>query len=283
MDPLVQFFAYLFLVASMLGIGLKVSGGEIRETLQHRGLMLRTLLANFLLAPVLGILLVWLVPMERELRIGFLLLALAPGGLGSVQFTSKAKGALAYAAVATFVLSLLAALISPLLAAAIVPGYAGLAVPYGRVIGVLLVALLLPLLVGVAAHHKFPKLAGALANPIALIGTVAFLVVVVLLMGMRKEAMAALGGRVVVTLLLFIIGSMAIGWYLGGPEGDTRRVLASATSMRNAPLCLLIAMKSFPETHTVVLVVAFSALMIPPNLLFTLYSAIRARRAKKAQ
>jgi BASS family bile acid:Na+ symporter len=263
MDPLARFVAYLFLVASMLGIGLKVSGAEIRATLQHRGLMLRTLLANFLLVPVLGVLLVWLVPMERDLKIGFLLLALAPGGLGAIQFTSKAKGALAYAAVVTFVLTVLSALISPLLAVAIVPGYVGLSVPYGRVIGLLFLALLLPLLVGVAAHHRLPKLAGALANPVALIG--------------------ALEGRVVATLLLFIIGSMAIGWCLGGPEGDTRRVLASATSMRNAPLCLLIAMKSLPETHTIVLVVAFSALMVPPNLLFTIYSAIRARRAKKAR
>ena len=78
-------------------------------------------------------------------------------------------------------------------------------------------------------------------------------------------------------MLVFILGSMIIGWLLGGPCAETRRVLASASSMRNAALCLLIANCDFPHTKVPATVLAFSALMLPPNLLLTLYALIRNR------
>ncbi len=53
------------------------------------------------------------------------------------------------------------------------------------------------------------------------------------------------------------------------------------TSMRNAAICLLIAQKSFPDTGVEVVVVAFSALMVPPNMLFTLYEIIKNKRSAK--
>jgi BASS family bile acid:Na+ symporter len=78
-------------------------------------------------------------------------------------------------------------------------------------------------------------------------------------------------------MVVFVLASMSIGWLLGGPYAETRRVLASASSMRNAALCLLIANHDFPSTDVPATVLAFSALMVPPNLLLTLYALIRKR------
>jgi BASS family bile acid:Na+ symporter len=79
-------------------------------------------------------------------------------------------------------------------------------------------------------------------------------------------------------MLILILVSMLIGWVLGGPDKNDRRVLATGTSMRNAAICLLIAQKSFPDTGVDVVVIAFSALMVPPNMLFTLYEIIKNKR-----
>ena len=96
------------------------------------------------------------------------------------------------------------------------------------------------------------------------------------------EAQVVIGLNAVIVMLILILVSMVIGWLLGGPEKGTRQILTTGTSFRNAPLCLLIAMKSFPDTNVVVAVVAFTALMVPPNMLFTVYHNIKNKQSKKA-
>ena len=80
------------------------------------------------------------------------------------------------------------------------------------------------------------------------------------------------------TMLGFILAAMVIGWLMGGPGSQTRTILATGSSMRNAALALLIAVNSFPGTNVDVAVIAFSGLMIPPNMLLTVYEILRNRR-----
>ena len=47
--------------------------------------------------------------------------------------------------------------------------------------------------------------------------------------------------------------------------------------MRNAMVALLIARTSFPDSDVDLAVLAFSSLMVPPNLIFTIYQGRRAR------
>jgi len=82
-------------------------------------------------------------------------------------------------------------------------------------------------------------------------------------------------------MLAFIIFSMIIGWWMGGPEKGNRRVLAIATNMRNAGLSLLVAMRMFPESGADVAVIAFMGLMVPPNMLYTVYHSVKERRRQK--
>jgi len=282
MDPAAKVATWTFLVGTMLSIGLKITPGDLLSALRQRSLMIRSLAVNFVIVPALGLLLVSVVPMSTDVAAGLLLMAAMPGGLNAIQFTSKAPGALSYAATLLFVLSLLAVLVSPALATWILPlQQSDLSLPLGRVIGVLLAAVVLPLAVGLGLHHWCGPIAGKLAKPLALVGTVAFVVAVVLLMGRRKEAMSSLTGAELGAMLGLILLSMIVGGLLGGPAMDTRRVLATATSMRNAALGLVVALNSFPDRQVDVAVIAFSALMVPPNMLFTVYEIIHERRKAK--
>lgn len=267
----------------MLGIGLEVTRAEIRSTLEQRSLMVRSLLANFVFIPALGLLILRIIPMPLDTAAGFLLLAVAPGGMSALQFTSRVPGALFYAGALAFILSVLSVIISPAIAAAILPINYPLSVPYGRAIGFLLLFLLLPLLLGLATHQKFPKLAGKLAKPVAIVAALSFVAFMVYLLDIRKQALAEHQSTILAAMLLFIVGSMVIGYVLGGPDRETRRVLATASSMRNAALCYLIAARSFPGMNVDVAVIAFSALMVPPNMLFTVYSVIQGKRKERVR
>src|SRR5215472_2286371 len=89
----------------MFSIGLRTSGGELLNTLRDRALLTRSLVANCILIPVVGFLLVHIFPLNLDASIGILLLAAIPGTPIALQFTRMAKTRLAFAAAMTFVLS----------------------------------------------------------------------------------------------------------------------------------------------------------------------------------
>ena len=279
MDTLTNAITIVFLVTTMAAIGLKVTARELAAAFTKRNLMARSMIVNIVIAPLLGLLLVNIVPMSQDVAVAILLLAAAPGGLNAIQFTSKSHGALSYAAALLFILTLVAIVLSPPIAALMLPLETSLALPYGRLVAFLLLLLLLPLAGGLAVHRLNKRWGNLLSKPMSLCGTIAFIVVVLRLMTQRKQAMAALEKGELAAMVGFIIALMITAWLLGGPSQETRRVLATATSMRNAGLCLLIAANGFPETNVVVAVVAFSGLMIAPNMLLTVYASIKQRKS----
>ena len=283
LEPLPRILTYVFLVSTMLAIGLTATGGEILAALRDRRLFGRVLLANLLLVPVLGYLLILIFPLSPGTKLALALLALAPGGLTAIQFTDKVKGNLAFAAAVAFVLTILSIVITPILVKVILPLQTGLDLPFMRIILFVIVYLLLPLIMGFMIRARSEKGAAVLGKVMLIVSNISFVATILLTSAMKKEAMGAIGRETVLAMLLFVVLSMVIGWWMGGPEKGNRRVLAIATSMRNAGLCLLVAMRTFPESGADVAVIAFMGLMVPPNMLFTVYHTIKEkRRSKKA-
>lgn len=283
MDPVARSLFYLFIIASMLGVGLKVKGDEILSALKSKGLMVQALLANFVLIPAFGILCARILPMKPELSMTLVMLACAPGGLSALQFLTKAKGeqSLSYVGGIVIVLSLLAIFISPAMMALALPQEMSLTTPYARAFLFLLVFLLAPLLLGIFVNQKASTIAPKLAKIIALIGTLAFVAVIVMTLGMKREAKAAIGKWGLLGMLVFILFSMAVGWFLGGARKEARSLLATASSMRFVALVLAIAVRSFPDAGLEYPLVAFASLMIPANMILTVITMIRSKGAKK--
>lgn len=150
MDILRAILAIVFLITTMAAIGLKVTTSELVAALGRHTLMARSLLVNIVIAPLLGLLLVKIFPVSPDATAGIILLAAVPGGLNAIQFTSKSKDALCYAASLLFVLSLIAVVLSPFIAALLLPLHTPLILPFGKVVGFLILFVLLPLIAGLA-------------------------------------------------------------------------------------------------------------------------------------
>ena len=55
--------------------------------------------------------------------------------------------------------------------------------------------------------------------------------------------------------LLFIALGVAIGWLLGGPDVQTKRVMSLGTGQRNIAAALVVASQSFDDPKVVVMVI----------------------------
>jgi BASS family bile acid:Na+ symporter len=282
MDTLTNVLFYVFLVGSMLGIGLKVGKDEILSVVKDKSWLLRIFIANFILIPAVGILAARALAVKPENALALIVLACAPGGMSALQFLSKKKEAeaLAYGAGTTALLSFFSIFLTPALIALAIPKGMTLTVPYGKAILFVSLFMLLPLLVGILVQGAAGPVAGKLAGPVSLIATLAFFGVVVKLMDFNKWAKGEVGTKGLLAIVVFILIAMLIGWLLGGPRKFTRPVLATASSMRNVALGLAIAVRSF-DAAVMPPLVAFMAVMVPMNLVYMLISKVagKARRS----
>lgn len=281
LDPMTKTFLFIFIIASMLAIGMQVDAKNLAEIFYEKKLLIKSLIANFVIIPLIGLILIKVIPMKPTLEVAFILLSCAPGGLSAIQFVSKIKSELAYAGEIAFLLSTLSFFISPFIIAFFLPSGVNFAIPYFKVFWFIVLFLILPMIIGMLVYVRYKNISGKLAKPIAIIGTLAFFAFIIITLEERQVAMQALDLEILGLMTLFVLLTMVIGWLMGGPKKGTRQILASASSMRNAALALLIVTNAFPNMDYEIPVVAFSALMVLPNMILTSIMMIWNR--KKSQ
>ena len=265
--PLLNFFVAVV----MFSIGLRVSGGELLDIMRNRALFTRTLLANCILIPAIGFLLVRIFPLTPDASIGILLLAAIPGTPIALQFTRKAKTRLAFAAAMTFVLSLVSIAMTPL-AIEVMPQTAQRDQrPILLLVINIALYIALPLCAGLWAARHLPRVAPRLVLPLGILATVAFLLLMWETRLVRRDAFNTIrGGGAVLAMVLLLLLSMLIGWLIGGPDSESRRVLATSTGMRSVIVVLYVARYCFPGTNVYMIPIVYLSLMVPTNLLFHL-------------
>lgn len=265
--PLLNFFVAVVMVS----IGLRVSSGDLNHILRDRALFARTLVANCILVPIIGFLLVHIFPLRPEASIGIMLLAAIPGTPVALQFTRMAKNRLAFAAGLTFTLSVVSIAIIPLAIEAMPHTLQRNERPVLLLIANSLLYIALPLCAGVWLARRAPKFAPRLIVPLSVLASIFFL----FLMGetrlVRRQAWNAIRGNgTIFAMLLLLLMSMLVGWLIGGSDRETRRILATSTGMRSVIVVWYIARYCFPGTHVYMIPIVYLSLMVPTNLFFHL-------------
>ena len=281
--PLLNFFVAVV----MLSIGLRVSGGELLDILRNRALFTRTLLVNCALIPAIGFLLVRIFPLAPDAKVGILLLAAIPGTPIALQFTRQAKTRLAFAAAMTFTLSVVSLAMTPLAIEVMPETMQRSERPVLILIAHIVLYIGLPLCAGLWTARTAPKIAARLVLPLGILATVVFVFLMWETRLVRREAFNEIrGGGSLLAMFLLLLLSMLIGWMIGGPDPESRRVLATSTGMRSVIVVLYVARYCFPGTNVFMVPIVYLSLMVPTNLLFHLafagWQKLRSARIKRA-
>jgi predicted Na+-dependent transporter len=268
---LVLSMAFAFMAFSMLSIGLQTTEGDLRAMVGSGRHLGRMLLANFILVPALGVLIVRTFITDPGVATAFLLFACTPGDPGALNYSPYIKGAAAFAGSSAFLLTCLAIFVSPQLLRLVLQGDAPIVVPYARMTVMFAALFLLPYAAGMALRRWREGIAARLKLPCIVVAVMAALITGWLIATEQKQAMREVGPGVILDMLSFIILSMFIGRLVSGGDKALGPVYAISTGMRNVPVCLFIALYSFPDARVQTPLVALGALMVFPTMALYFY------------
>ena len=81
------------------------------------------------------------------------------------------------------------------------------------------------------------------------------------------DLLGLLGTGAILAALLFTVLALVLGYFLGGPDRNTRVVTGLGTSQRNISAALLITVQNFAEPKVLIMVLTGAALMLVVNSL----------------
>lgn len=262
--------AIAFVVSSMLAMGMSQRLQDVLAPLKKPGLVLLALLVNFVLSPLLTVALTRLVPLQPAHATGLLLLGGAAGAPFLPKLAEISGGSLAYSVALMVLLMVGSILFMPLALPLIVPGLK--ANPWS-IAKPLLVLMLIPLAIGFALPLAGASLVSGLLILLRKISNLAFVLLVVLVIGLNLNALVnTIGSFAIGTYALFVLGMVGVGYLLGGSDRSTRDVFALCAGQRNIFSALVVATASFNDEAVIVMllvasVVGLIVLMIVAKLL----------------
>jgi BASS family bile acid:Na+ symporter len=251
-----------FVVSSMLAMGTGLTVAKITEPLRNARLLVLALLANFVLMPLGAFALGKVLWLEEPFGIGLLVLGCAAGAPFLPKLAELAKGNLAFAVGAMVLLMVVTVGYLPVVLPLLLEG---VSVDPWKIARSLILLMLLPLAVGLALKAYYEAMAARVKPALDWISNVSLILLVLLISAANiDKVLDVFGTRGILAGLLFIALGFAIGWLLGGPGNDTRRVLALGTAQRNIAAALVVGSQSFsdPKVVVMVIVVAIVGLII---------------------
>jgi len=262
-------------VLLMFGVGLRTAWGEVVAATSQYGLLLRGLLANFVLIPALFALALTWGPFRPDVVIGLLIMAAVPIAPMVPALVGAADGDVPYAVGLMTLVALLSVPLTPLLLALCLPeSEAGLVLDPLAIIRTLLIVQLIPVGLGMALRHSGRTWVRTLRSVVTRAAGVGLVVSVVLMITSQGRLIMELGVLPHLAVVLAIIVGLAVGDLMMLDETPARRrSLALATGTRNVALGLLIVNDNYPGTPAVAVVLVFGILSM---VLALAYGKVRA-------
>ncbi|MDD1665296.1 MAG: bile acid:sodium symporter [Methanomicrobiales archaeon] len=262
-------FIFIFVLSSMFATGLSATLADLIAPIRDRRLLGVTFLVNFILVPLLALLLIALIPMNRQLAGGLLLVSIAAGAPSTMKVAEITGGNIPRAVSLTILMTLVTVILMPLFLPYVLPGAQ---TDQLEVMVNLVVLILIPILLGLLLRSRWEELADRLTPVVIRISDVAVLVIfltlgIVLLFRMGDFASSTSGAIAIPVAIVFTLGALGAGYLFGSLSEDSREEIAFGAGSRNITAALVVIFASYANARNdvllmVLMVTFFSVLII---------------------
>lgn len=247
----------VFVVGSMLAMGLSLTVPRILQPLKNVRLVALALVANFVLVPTLAYAITRAIDLSEAQNIGLILLATAAGSPFLPKFAQVAKGDLGFSVGLMVLLMVATVVYLPIVLPLLLPGVEVYSLEVARS---LVVVMLLPLAVGLFVKARYAETAGNLQSIFGQASNVSLMLFMgILLVLSVRNILDIIGTGGVLAGIILIVGSLVIGYLLGG-SGNTRSVVALGTAQRSISAAIVVAAQNFGDPNVLVMIMVMAVI-----------------------
>lgn len=250
-------FLPLALFIIMLSMGLSLTGNDFKRILVEPKAVILGLIAQLIGLPVVGLLLVNILPLAPELAVGIMVLTACPGGPTSNMVTYLVQGNVALSITLTAISSVITVFTIPLVVNLAMQTFMGEAVmlrlPFLTTVIQIAIITLIPVTVGMVLHYYVPRFATQIEQWVKWLSLFFLTLIIVGLLAKERANVAtffvqvgwaafalnvttmALGFAIATLAKLDIRSAKAITVEVGIQNGTLAIAIASAPAFLNTP------------------------------------------------
>ncbi len=257
---IVQLSAIVFVLASMLAMGLSLTVPQIIEPLKDLKLVTLALLVNFVAVPLLLVGIQAVLKLDEDIFTGLVLMATAAGAPFLPKLAQAAKGNLAFSVGLMTMLMVVTVVYMPI----VLPLFlTGVTVNPWDIARSLIAALLIPLGIGLLVKARWESIAEGLEPLMTQASSVAVLLLLAGAVVLQWENIVSLfGTRGILAIIIFAIVSLLLGFFAGGSDQSIRSVMGLGTAQRNLSAALVVGAQNFSDRPTVLVTVIVAGIIL---------------------
>jgi BASS family bile acid:Na+ symporter len=263
----------LFAASSMAAVGFRYRFRQITAPFRNLQGMVLVLLANFVLLPLLAVLIVQLFSLHQPLAIGLILVASAAGAPFAIKLTQICGGDPAFSAGILVMLLIVTIAYLPFVLPLLEPG---ISINAHAVARPLVLTMLLPLGIALLLENQWPGLGERIEASLINLTNISLITIIALTFASKLYALLSFGIGAVLAAVLLLVSAFGIGYALGIFGTDTRKAVGFTTAQRNYAAAMIVATEAFADPDVLVMVVVTSvvstALLFPGAWLMKRYS-----------
>jgi len=270
----------------MAAVGLSLGADDFRRLIRRPKIVLIAIGAQWLLLPPAAWTLAWVLPLPPDLTAGIILLAACPAGAVSNFFCYLARADVALSVSLTAMSLVTSVLMLPFLAGVgfklLTSSSSTIEMPVTKIVSQLLVAVLIPVVIGMSLRHRYEKWVTDHEPSIRRASNAVLLMTVLLLVVGLRSSLTDDFGVMLVASTSFVVIAALVGTIVGHMANCDRQqqiTLMIEFACRNTAIAMLIGLASFGRPR----LAAFSLVVFLTQIPIMLGGIAVAKRRARLQ
>ncbi len=267
----------------MLGMGTGLSLDDFKRVLDKPRAMLSGMFSQLVLLPLLAFALLYPMRLPVEIFIGFMILALSPGGTTSNLFSYLAGGSLALSISLTAVISVITPFTIPLVAGWLLASQLDISttiqLPFVQTLMKLIIVTLVPVLLGMALRKFNPGLCQRYRSWFTRIPMTMLLIVIMMIIWQNWKNMPDFVAQTGVPALALASLALMLGYLFARllrHNAATAKTIAIETSIQNGGTAILVTGTILNNPAMTIAPVMYGILMLIPIMLYITWCRLTA-------
>jgi BASS family bile acid:Na+ symporter len=249
----------VFVVSSMLAMGLSLTVAAIIAPLKNVRLVLTALAVNFVVVPFIAWGIQAVMGLDQDIYTGLLLMATAAGAPFLPKLAGIAKGNAAFSVGLMVLLMVTTVAYMPIVLPLML---SGVDVSAWDIAKSLIFLMLLPLALALVVKARWSDIADGLQPHMAQASSLSILVLLVGGVILAWDSIVSLiGTGGIIAILVFLILSLISGYLAAGSDPGTRSVMGLGTAQRNLSAALVVGGQNFSGSPDVLVTVIVAGIV----------------------